>query len=224
MGSILAFLIFAIITGCTLSEPQTAQGGTGSEIVGKAQEPDSSGTSKACAIRATYARTGLPVIVGNVFAYPRLFIPDTAWATLGALPRVRTDDSGYFRIEDAPPGEVVVEANDGSGNGITHSVNVDKDSTTYDIGVLTVQKSGAIKLQATTSLPGNVRFYVGVRGTRLVVRGTQTGVDLVLDDVPSGSGYTVNIRVFEPVSLSADIPNVSVSAGLTTVLETFVIK
>ena len=214
-----------VIAGCSPFGPQTSDtGGTGSEIVGKSEYPDSTGQPKALAVFSTSAGAGLPVILGRVFAYPRTFIPDTSWATTAAPPKAGTDDTGAFRILDAPRGTVVVEVNDGGGMGRAATIDVTQDSTVYDIGIIVVQRTGEIRIQAQTSLPGRVRFYVGVEGTRLIVRGSQTGVDVVLGDVPSGITHTVNIRVYEPVPMQVDFPNVTVSPGLATVLQTLQIQ
>jgi hypothetical protein len=137
---------------------------------------------------------------------------------------VRTDDDGGFVIEDAPPGEVVVEVGDGQGNSYATTVNVDRDSAKYRVGVLPVKKTGALTIKALTNLPGRVRFYVGVKGTRLVVRGSQAGVEVRLDNVPCGMAHTVSIRVYEPISFSMDISDVAVSSAVTKALGTFQIK
>jgi hypothetical protein len=87
-----------------------------------------------------------------------------------------------------------------------------------------VKKSGSISVQAQTKLSGRIRFYIGIKGTRLVARGSQTGVDVRLDNVPTGIVHTVSIRVYEPVTLSLDIPNVTVSPAINTVLAAIQIK
>jgi hypothetical protein len=214
----------AWLCGCDFAEPQTASGGTGTEIVGTGEYPDSSGTPKRGAALAVNAATGLPVIFGQVFAYQQSFIPDTNWVRGGAVPRVYTEDDGTFRIEDAPPGMVVVQVNDGSGKAAVKTVNVAKHDTTYDIGTLTLAKTGAIRLPTHTNLSGPVRFYVSVKGTQLVARGTQTGVDLVLGGIPSGVPLTVNVRVYAPVKAEFNFPSVTVDPGLTTLMTTLEIK
>ena len=203
---------------------QPSTGGTGSEIVGKAEYPDSGAAAKCLAVRKISSLVKLPVVFGNIFCYPRSFVPDTSWVTSGAFPRTYTDSTGAFRILDAPPGEVVVQVNDGSGFGIAQTIMIDRDSTVYPIGVLTVQKTGAIAIQAHTQLPGRVRFYVSVRGTQLVVRGSQTDIDITLDRIPSGIPHTINVRVYEPMFLEFDINSVSVPIGGVTLLQAFEIR
>jgi hypothetical protein len=218
-----SFLV-AVCIGCVPAGPQQAQGGTGSEIVGKAEYPDSTTLQKRFVLGAPAAAAAFPVVRGKVFVYTSSFIPDTSWATTGALPRVYSDSAGAFHVYDVPHGPVIVEVNDGSGRGAKDTITIDRDSTRYDIGVLDLGPTGGAKIQAQTSLPGKVRFYVSVRGTRLTVRGNQAGVDVMLSDIPAGTDYTVSIRVYEPVYLSLDIPNVSISAGVTTALQTFTIQ
>lgn len=220
-------LIFLLIVGfyCTLNGPEqtTRSGGTGSEIIGTASY-DSSAMGKSHTVKIVNAATLIPVISGNVFCYQRSAVPDTDWVRSGDLPRVRTDSIGGFIIEDAPPGEVVVEANDGKGNSIVKTVTIDRDSAKYYLGTFAVKKTGAITIKALTQLPGRVRFYVGVKGTRLVARGSQTGIDVTLDNIPCGIDHTISIRVYEPISFSLDISNVSVSSAVTNALEPFQIK
>ncbi len=222
-----ALAAFIVLTGllCTLTGPtqNSASGGTGSEIVGTAAY-DSSGAKKCLAVKAVNPTTLLPVIGGNVFCYQRSFVPDTAWAGSGVLPRVHTDSTGAFRITDAPPGVVVVEANDGMGNSLVKTVDIDRDSARYSIGVLSVKETGSISIQAQTKLPGRVRFYVGVKGTRLVVRGNQTNIDVKLDNVPCGIPHTISIRVYEPIYFALDISDVSIIPSTTQVLQAFQIK
>ena len=218
------FILLVSIAGCAIAPTsQTASGGTGSEIVGNAAH-DSSALHKVIAASGSTAAAFIPVVSGNVFCYQKAFVPDTNWASAAATARARTDSGGGFIIQDAPPGEVMVEVNDGMGNSIMNTVSVLKDSTRYSIGTLVVKKSGSISVQAQTKLSGRIRFYIGIKGTRLVARGSQTGVDVRLDNVPTGIVHTVSIRVYEPVTLSLDIPNVTVSPAINTVLAAIQIK
>lgn len=217
--------LFLSVCVCGLTQPsqQTSSGGTGSEIVGTAAN-DSSVMQKRAFAKASAAPFFIPVRAGNVFCFQRSFVPDTNWARSAALPRTLTDSAGGFIINDAPPGEVMVEVNDGNGNGIVDTLSVLMDSTRYSLGTLFIKKNSAISIQAQTQLPGSVRFYIGVKGTHLIVRGSQTGMDILLNNVPSGIPHTVCIRVYEPVYLSIDIPGVTVSPSMTTVLQAFQIK
>jgi hypothetical protein len=215
------------LCGCFSLSPtqhQSSTGGTGTEILGKAEYPDTTGLTKRLAPGSLSAKAALPVILGKVFVYPKTYLPDTSWFRLGAPPRVYTNDSGGFRIMDAPRGPIIIEVNDGSGKGTSKEWNVAQDSTTYDVGTLTVAPTGSISIQATTSLPGRVRFYVAVCGTRLVVRGDQAGINITMGDVPAGTGYVINVRVYEPVYLEFNVSNVNVSAGLNTILQSFTIQ
>ena len=221
----LTFFMLSTLLGCVMMGPsqQTSSGGTGSEIVGTAAH-DTTGAPAGVFHRQSAASRLLPVIAGNVFCYQSAFVPDTNWARSPALPRARTDTAGFFSIKDAPPGLVMVEVNDGLGNAAIDTVSILKDSTRYELGALVINKTGAISIQAQTNLSGRVRFYVGVKGTHLVVRGSQTGVAVRLDNIPCGMPQTVCIRVYEPIPFSMDIPNITVSQAATTILETFQIQ
>jgi hypothetical protein len=212
---------------CFSSGPsgQSASGGTGSEIVGKAEYPDTSaGMYKDRSLGSVTFNTFFPLVSGSIFVYPRSFVPDTSWAAVGAIPSAFTDDSGNFRAKDVPRGEVVVEASDGKGKGLVRSIVIDRDSTEYSVGVLPLMQNGAIKIQAHSLVPGRVRFYVSVRGTRLVVRGNQSDVDVTLENVPVGISHTVTIRVFEPMHLEMDISVDTLVSGVTKILQPFQIQ
>lgn len=221
LSTALLLAIALFDAGCAFA-PSDDTGGTGSEIVGKTE--DSSGAHKNARLPKLMAAIGVPVIGGRIFVYPRNFIPDTAWATRGAIPRVFTDTAGMFRVEDVPHGIVVVEGNDGNGNGIVTTVNVDKDSTTYDAGVLYLQNTGAITIQAHTSLPGLVRFYVSVEGTRCVARGTLADVDITLGDIPSGIVHTINVRVYQPIQLEKNFTGITIPVGGIAALPALIIQ
>jgi hypothetical protein len=216
-----------LIFGCFSSGPtgQSASGGTGSEIVGTAEYPDTAaGAHKSRLLRSLTSKNSFPLVSGSIFVYPRSFVPDTSWAAIVALPSTVTDDSGNFRAKDVPRGEVVVEASDGTGKGLVRSIVVDRDSTIYSVGVMPLEQNGAIKIQAHSLVPGKVRFYVAVRGTRLIVRGNQSDVDVTLENVPVGISHTVNIRVFEPIYLEMDISVGAIVSGVTNVLQPFQIQ
>jgi hypothetical protein len=214
--------VAAGFSGCVMG-PSEEQGGSGSEIVGKAEYPDSGALCKNSGSLPPRALT-IPVVLGNVFCYTRSFIPDTSWVSAGALPRTYTDNLGIFHLLDVPRGEVVVEAADGKGMGIVKTINIDKDSSIFDIGTLTVAKTGGISIQAHTQLTGRIRFYVSVMGTRCIVRGTLKDIDVILDNIPAGIPHTINIRVYEPVPFSKNISNIEVPSGAIRVLEAFEIK
>lgn len=216
-------LSIGLLDGCSFA-PSDDSGGTGSEIVGKTEYLDSTGAQKIAVLPRLTLLNGLPVIGGRIFVYPRAFIPDTSWATRGALPKAFTDTAGFFRVQDVPHGVVFIEATDGNGKGIVKTITVDQDSTTYDAGVFTLKNSGAVSIQAHTSLPGSVRFYVSVAGTRCVVRGTLADVDIVLSDIPAGIAHTINIRVYQPIKLEKNFTNINVPLGGTFALPAFDIQ
>jgi len=215
---LLAFCVLAIVlagTGCFTTGPsddQNASGGSGSEIVGVAAYPESqdSGTQKS---RGPGTLHGLPVALGPVFIFPRFSLPDTGAVVSGTLPSAYTDDEGRFRIRNVPAGTHVLEVNDNGQMGIARSITVPADSQTIDIGVLTVDTTAGVRIRVNTDLQGNLRYYLSVRGTRLVARGTQKGVDLLLDDIPTGISHTITVRIYEPLYQSFDIEEVELVPG-----------
>ena len=217
-----AVILAAGFFGCVMG-PSEEQGGSGSEIVGKAEYPDSGILCKNSA-RGSMPVPPIPVVRGPVFCYTRSFIPDTSWVSAGALPRANTDSLGDFHLLDVPRGEVVVEAADGKGMSIIKTININRDSSLFDIGTLTVAKTGGISIRAHTQLSGRIRFYVSVMGTRCIARGTAADVDITLDNIPTGIPHTINIRVYEPVQLVLNYTDINVTSAATMVLEAFEIK
>jgi hypothetical protein len=217
-----AVMVAAGLFGCVMG-PAEEQGGSGSEIVGKAEYSDSAMLCKN-SVREPIHALRLPVIKGPVFCYTRTFVPETSWVSAGALPRAYTDSLGIFHLLDVPRGEVVVEANDGNGMGIVRTITIDKDSSLFNIGNLTVAKTGGISIQAYTRLPGRIRFYVSVKGTRCIARGTAADVDVTVDKIPTGIPHTINIRVYEPVQIEKDITDIYIPSGAILMLDAFEIK
>jgi hypothetical protein len=217
-----ALALAAGFSGCVMG-PSEEQGGSGSEIVGKAEYPDS-GSLYQNSESAITRELPVPVIKGNVFCYTRSFVPDTAWASAGAVSGAYTDSLGFFHLLDVPRGEVVVEAIDGNGMGIVKTITIDRDSSLFEIGTLTVAKTGGISIRAHTQLSGRIRFYVSVQGTRCIARGTAADVDISLEKIPTGIPHTINIRVYEPVTFERNITDIEVPSGAIRVLEAFEIK
>jgi hypothetical protein len=217
-----ALALAVVFSGCVMG-PSEEQGGSGSEIVGKAEYPDSGSLYKKSGL--AIARTiPIPVVLGNVFCYTRSFIPDTTWASNSALPRAYTDSLGIFHLLDVPRGEVVVEASDGNGMGFVKTIPIDRDSSLFDIGTLTVAPTGGVSIQAHTQLTGRIRFYVSIKGTRCIARGTAADVAITLANIPIGIPHTVNIRVYEPVKLELNFTDIVVQSAAIRVLDAFEIK
>ena len=107
---------------------------------------------------------------------------------------------------------------------IIKTININRDSSLFDIGTLTVAKTGGISIRAHTQLSGRIRFYVSVMGTRCIARGTAADVDITLDNIPTGIPHTINIRVYEPVQLVLNYTDINVTSAATMVLEAFEIK
>ena len=222
---LLALVFGLTFAGCFSTGPEEqASGGSGGEIVGTAQHED---TTQGSPKRLASARSasGLPVVLGSVFAYPKSFLPDTSAATIAILPKVYTDSTGAFRVTGVGAGTYVLEVNDGSGKGVAKNVNIPADSTVVDVGTVVVKQTGAIQLSVQFSAPGSPLYYVSLKGTRLVARGTSAGIELTIDDIPSGVEHTVNVRVYSPseVAGSYDVATVTVSPGVTTALNAITI-
>jgi len=103
-------------------------------------------------------------------------------------------------------------------------VDVYADSVTIDIGEVAVEPSAALQFTVDVTLPGEIEFYVSLKGTRLIIQGTQNNLALVMDDVPAGVSHTVHVRVVKPVQTEVSIGPISVVAGIMTVVDKITIQ
>jgi hypothetical protein len=146
-----------------------------------------------------------------VFLYPEDFVPDASYLN-GAIPEVYTGSDGSFRITGVPEDIYLLEVTNGRGMSKVTRVPVPPD-TVVDVGVITLAASSGLKTSIETSL-GSPEFYLAVKGTRHVVRGTAAGVDITLGDLPTGWPLTLNVRMTYPVSAGTDIDIGQLQAGI----------
>jgi hypothetical protein len=209
------------LAGCfSTSTGPTAGGGSGSEIEGKAAYRDS--TVAALGLGKSGRAMDIPVVGGNVFIYAKSLFPDTNYARNPAVPAVRTGSDGSFRISHVPGGLYVLEVNDGSGKSVARDVTVPSESTLVNVGTLYLGRCGSIQTKiefpSLTQVP--VHYYLGLRGTRFLVEGTAAGVDLTIGSVATGVTYVLTVELVAPFHDYADVANVTVTEGVTTVLQT----
>jgi hypothetical protein len=208
-----AGLIFALLAGCLPSNQQASDGGSGSEVTGTARYADSGSSGK---VRVSDNAAWLPVISGMVYMYPKTFEPDSSMISGNQTPKAYTGNDGSFLISHVPIGVYVVEVADGHGKAKSREVTVPDDSMVIDAGVFILESVGRIKFHVNIDLPGEVLYYVYLEGTRHVMKGTQSGIDMVLDGIPSGVTYTLTVRMVKPIPGSVSIEDVRVSAGEIT--------
>jgi hypothetical protein len=221
-----ALLVFQCITSSSSDDPQASQGGTGSEIVGVAEYPDSTGSgrqTKRLAVQDKSSAASVPAALAGVFMYLESFTPG-ADLLGGGVPRVYTGDDGSFRITDVPIAALVVEVNDGAGKALARRVTVAAESTTVDAGTFVLVRCGRIHVSADFDIPGTLEYYVGLKGTRIVAKGSDSALELTLDNVPTGMEYTLFIKVVKPFEKEVTVSVPEIKEDATTFLEKLTIS
>jgi len=214
---IILLLLLISLTGCLMMGPSAeteGQGGSGSEIVGVVEYPDSSqsGTGKALAGAGVKF---FPVIAGSVFLFPHSYIPSL---TTPAVPRVYTGNDGSFRIAGVSTGTLMLEVGDGKGMGLVRTIVIDRDSSLVDVGTLIVQKTAGIRIAIDNSAPSNILVSLSLRGTRFIVQGSTAGTTVAFDNIPAGATYTMHVEILKPVAKAYDITSITLVPGVITSL------
>lgn len=209
--TILFSILCIVYLSCFSSGPTASSGGSGSEIVGNVQTEES---AKHLLAAAPY----IPLVNGFIYLYRKSSVPEQSWIDNPAVPIVRTDSKGNFRILNVPIGEYYLEASDGNSRSVIKSVNVLQNNEIYDVGTLFLKGTGKIQIKFPETVPANIQLFVSVKGTRFIAEGNNAGLLLPLDNIPSYNDYTVHIEIVKPFPFSYDMPDISVAEGLVTTL------
>jgi hypothetical protein len=204
------YLLIALITCIALQcmsmgpSETSSTGGTGSEVVGVVNYPDSSQAAKKMK-----ALTGNhPMKFAGVYIRPKSYLADTG--SVMDVAKIFTEADGSFRIRNVRPGEHLVYVDDGAGMAIASVITVPEDSTTINLGTLTAKKTASVQVQYDGVTPGKVLFYVTLRGAGRTVRCTERNMFAVLKNIPIGDKvtYRVTIRMYSPFvkGIDVDIP------------------
>lgn len=203
----------SIVTLCTMMPPNehSSTGGTGSEVVGVVNYPDSGS--------ATAKRKSLPIplIDGCVIMNPFDYLADTG--NTSEEVKTYTDSDGSFLVESVLPGEHIVYIRDNKGYAIARRFTVREGQERVDLGVLHARKTAGVSVEYTGPNPGNVLFFIDVEGTNLQVKCSGGNVKATLEGIPIGTAYTVVVRMYRPVKKAYRFPSIELSAGITSVLE-----
>jgi hypothetical protein len=207
---LLKYLFVAIITGIALqcmsmgTSENNSIGGTGSEVVGVVNYPDSSQAAKK--IKIMFGNH--PMKFAGVYIHPRSYLADTG--SVKDTTKTVTAADGSFRLSNVLPGEHLVYIDDGAGMAIASIVNVPEDSTTIDLGTLTAKKTSSIQVQYDGATPGKVLFYMTLRGAGITVRCTERNMFAIMKNIPTGDNvfHKVTIRMYSPFvkGFDVDIP------------------
>ncbi len=203
-----------IVINCFSGPTQASSGGSGTEIVGVVEYPEDSTGAGDNGAPKRVRRDGAPMIDGGIFLYPRFARPSASWAANPPLPQVRTENDGAFRISRVPAGSYLLEASDGSGMGKARTIDVSGDADTIDLGVITLDSTASVRVRADVSLPTDVEYYVGVKGTRLVAYGDSRGVAVNLESIPTGVKHSLVIWMVKPFNAQYEPPGVVLEPGM----------
>lgn len=207
---LLKYVLIVLLTGITLQclsmgpSETSSTGGTGSEVVGVVNYPDSS-----------QAATKMKMVIGGhsmkfagVYIRPRSYLADTG--SVKDVTDIFTAADGSFRISKVLPGEHLVYIDDGAGMAIASVINVPQDSTTIDLGTLTAKKTVSVQVQYDGATAGKVLFYMTLRGAGRTVRCTERNMFAVMKNIPTGDlvSHKITIRMYSPFikGFDVDIP------------------
>jgi len=208
-----------IFAGCGFApnDDRVSTGGTGSEVVGVVNYPDSS----AAMNKLFGTKLILPVMSAGVFIHPKQYYAEND--NVVDIPVVYTGADGSFRIQNVLPGEHIVYVRDNSGKTVAHKISVPDNGASVDCGTLYATPAASAQIQYQGIIPGNVLFYVSVRGTGITIKCTERNVYAVLSNIPFGltDGYTITIRVLQPFNNGKDITIPSLKIGDITTLQPF---
>ncbi|MBN1575248.1 MAG: hypothetical protein JW913_01755 [Chitinispirillaceae bacterium] len=202
-------------SAATESTPST--GGTGSEVVGVVDYPESGGAAKT--IRTGGTRF-LPVAGGSVFINWRRFLPDTAEA--GEEPFTFTDSSGAFRIRYALPGEQMIYIRDNGGNSVAHAFIVPDGGSPVSLGTLHARKSAGVSLQYNGKTPGDPLFVINVLGTGMQIRCTDRDQRITFDRIPTGVEQILYVRIYRPVNKKYELKPIDLQPGVISTLQSII--
>ena len=199
------------------TENSLSTGGTGSEVVGVVDYPDSGGVAKT--LRTDGTRL-LPVVGGGVFINWRRFLPDTADA--GEVPFTFTDSSGAFHIRYALPGRQMIYIRDNSGNSIAHAFTVPEGGAPVDLGRLHARKSAGVSFQYNGKTPGDPLFIINVLGTGMQIRSTDRDQRITFDRIPTGVEHILYVRIYRPIRKTYELKPITLQPGVTTTLQSLI--
>lgn len=211
---IAAFALILLVRCSTLAPNDTSSiGGTGSEVVGVVESPDSSGTAKVKIGSFPFR----PVIGGAVFINPRTYLAPTDKAKEQAV--ATTGNDGTFSIKNVEPGSHLLYVRDNQGNAVATLVSVSPGDEVVDLGKLTVRKTAGVSIAYNGTIPGDVLFYLDIRGTGLQLKCTSRDLDVTLDKIPTGIEHVISIRILKPVERGYDLAPMNLMPSVISKLE-----
>ena len=88
-------------------------------------------------------------------------------------------------------------------------ITVPAEPAIINLDTLIPEKTSVVRISYEGTMPGDVLFYIALRGTGLSVRCTQRNFMAELRNIPSRSGiefdHTVTIRMYKPFRAGHDV-------------------
>ncbi len=196
----LLLLLLALLFLISCFSSGTADGGSGSEIVGNVE--DDSTTVRAL---------GWPVVNGKIFIFSITYEANTSMPYASYEPHAHTDSSGNFKLDSVKIGTYFIEANNNKGEAVTKKITISTNDDRYNAGTLLVKKVSSLACTVNTALPINESFTytVYILGTRIYSKGDNTKLTLTFGDIPYGT-YTVRFKFnYKGQDYIIDKPNVT---------------
>jgi hypothetical protein len=220
---LLSILMNALLF-CGCIEPTTeaeSEGGSGSEVVGKAEYSDTAVAMARPSARSAGQQIPVPVIKGGVFVLRENFQADVLKRPESYVPDVYTDSSGRFFIASVNPGTYILEVDDYQGKAVAVRFRVDGSGDPIDLGTLLADESATLRYHITTDIPNNVtlNYAVYVLGSRVSTSGDNNKLIFNLGGIAYGPSYSVKIQVNQPVSWSRTFTGISFQPGQILDLE-----
>lgn len=210
----LAVLFLSTCTVVTSNE-DSSTGGTGSEVVGVVEYPDSSATAKR--LNGERVRF-VPLIDGGVFINPRDYLAEPGHG--GEKSKTTTESDGSFRIENVVSGDHLLYVRDNSGNAVAYAFTARGDEQErINLGTLYAKKTAGVSIQYTGNIPGDVLFYIDVKGTGIQMSCSNRNLTVTLGSIPTGIDHTITVRLKKPVNNDYEFGPIALIPGVVTALQ-----
>ena len=215
-ATLLAITGILSFSACTTMSPNETSsiGGTGSEVVGVVNYPDSGAAGKIHAGMATYR---FPLIDGAVFINPVNYLPETGNA--GETSVAHTREDGSFCISNVKAGSHILYIRDNGDNAVAYRVTVNEGDERVDVGTLVAKKTAGVSIAYSGTTPGEVLFFINLLGTGMQLRCASRNLQFTLDRIPVGIDYTVVIRMYKPFRKDYDFALTDPRPGITSTLQ-----
>ncbi len=194
--------------GCYSSSGDSAEGGSGSEIVGDVAYEDGDSTGRAF---------GPPVVDGKVFIFKTDYEANTSIDYEDYIPDDRTNTNGDFDLGLRDPGKYLIEANDNYGKAAASYVTVSGDGDPITVSTMVVKRTASLNYTINTTLSIDaLDFYytVYILGTRVYSKGDESNLNFTLGNIPYGTHDVKVVLYIEGIKYTETVNDVKFDPGV----------